>query len=92
MTVEHHRLRLWRLIEARHPEEIAELEHLTGTTQRGAVDYAIERSGFRDCFPRRFVGYKGTPVARLIEARRFSRAALVYLVARHSLMSDDAGI
>jgi hypothetical protein len=92
MSVEDHRIRLWRLIEARHPDEIAELERLTGTTQRRAVDYAIERSGFRDYFPRRFAGYKGTPAARLVQARKFSRAALVYLVAPSSLMPDDIGI
>ena len=47
---------------------------------RRAVDYAIERSGFRDYFPRHFLGYKGTPAARLVETRKSSRAALVYLV------------
>jgi hypothetical protein len=45
-----HRLLLWRLVDARIPAEIAQLETHAGTTQRAAVDYAIERSGFRDFF------------------------------------------
>jgi hypothetical protein len=32
---------LWRLMPARHRGEIAQLEAATGTTQRGAVDYAM---------------------------------------------------
>jgi hypothetical protein len=48
------------LIEARTPSEITRLEALAGTTQPAAVDYAIERSGLRDCFPG-FAGGRGTP-------------------------------
>jgi hypothetical protein len=81
---------LWQLIEARHPDHIAELEALAGTAQRAAVDYAIERSGFRDFFPG-FTGGRGRPATRLAAARRFSRLAMLYLLARLSLMPDDAG-
>jgi hypothetical protein len=35
-------LLLWRLVDARIPNEIAQLETYAGTTQRAAVDYAIE--------------------------------------------------
>jgi hypothetical protein len=80
---------LWRLVDARIPAEIAQLETYAGTTQRAAVDYAIERSGFRDFFPG-FAGGRGTPAARLAAARRFSRLAILYLVARLPLMPDDA--
>jgi hypothetical protein len=62
-------LLLWRLVDARYPDEIAQLETLAGTTQSAAVEYAIERSGFRDFFPG-FTGRRGTPAARLTAARR----------------------
>jgi hypothetical protein len=45
LIVTDQRLLLWRLVEARYPDEIAQLEALAGTTQQAAVDYAIERSG-----------------------------------------------
>jgi hypothetical protein len=64
-------------------------ETYAGTTQRAAVDYAIERSGFRDFFPG-FADGRGTPAARLAAARRFSRLAILYLVARLPLMPEDA--
>jgi len=79
----------WRLIEARTPGEITQLEDLAGVTQRAAVDYAIERSGMRDCFPG-FAGGKGTPAARLAAARQISGRAILYLVACSPLMRDDA--
>jgi hypothetical protein len=71
---------LWRLIEARRADEISQLESLTGTTQRAAVDYAIEESCWRSCFPG-FIGDKGTAAARLAAARRFSQRAILYVVA-----------
>jgi hypothetical protein len=89
LIVTDYRLLRWRLIEARTPGEIAQLEDLAGITQRAAVDYAIERSGLRDCFPG-FAGGKGTPAARLVAARRFSSMAIVYLVAGSPLMRPDA--
>jgi hypothetical protein len=79
------------LIEARTPSEITRLEALAGTTQPAAVDYAIERSGLRDCFPG-FAGGRGTPAARLAAARRFSRRAILYLLTGSPLMRDDAPI
>jgi hypothetical protein len=82
-------LLLWQLIEARHPDQIAQLEALAVTTQRAAVDYAIEQSGFRDFFPG-FTGGRGRPATRLAAARRFSRLAMLYLVARSPLMPDAA--
>jgi hypothetical protein len=81
-------LLLWRLIDARIPAEIAQLETHVGATQR-AADYAIERSGFRDFFPG-FTGGRGRPATRLAAARRFSRLAMLYLVSRSPLMPDDA--
>jgi hypothetical protein len=51
VTIADHRLLLWRLVDARIPAEIAQLETYAVATQRAAVDYAIERSGFRDFFP-----------------------------------------
>jgi hypothetical protein len=77
-----------RLVEARYADEITQLEVFAGTTQRAAVDYAIERSDFRDCFPG-FAGGRGTSAARLAAARRFSRLAMFYLLNRHPLMPDD---
>jgi hypothetical protein len=82
-------LLLWQLIEARQPDHIAQLEALAGTTQQAAVDYAIERSGFRDFFPG-FTGGRGRPATRLAAARRFTRLAMLYLVAGLPLMPDDA--
>src|SRR5271169_5770809 len=70
----------WRLVAARHRDEIEQLEAVTGSTQRAAVDYVIEQSDWRICFPG-FVGGKGTPAARLAAARRFARRAILYLVA-----------
>ena len=89
MIVRDHRLLLWRLIEARTPGELTQFEALAGTTQRAAVDYPIERSGMRDCFPG-FAGGRGTPAARQAAARRFSKLAILYLAAGSSLMTDDA--
>jgi hypothetical protein len=80
---------LWQLIEARHPDHIAQLEAFAATTQRAAVDYAIEQSGFRDFFPG-FTGGRGRPAARLAAARRFSHLAMLYLADRSRLMPDDA--
>jgi hypothetical protein len=77
------------LVEARIPAEIAQLETRAGTTQRAAVDYAIEQSGFRDFSPG-FTGGRGRPATRLAAARRFSRLAMLYLVSRSPLMPDDA--
>jgi hypothetical protein len=71
------------------PPKIAQLEACAGTTQRAAVDYAIEQSGFRDFFPG-FTGGRGRPGTRLAAARRFSRLAMLYLVPRSPLMPDDA--
>jgi hypothetical protein len=51
-------------IEARLPDHITQLEGLAGTTQRAAVDYAIEQSGFRDFFPG-FTGGRGRPATAL---------------------------
>jgi hypothetical protein len=82
-------LLLWQLIEARQPDQIAQLEALAATTQRAAVDYAIDRSGFRDFFPG-FAGGRGRPATRLAATRRFSRLAMLYLVAGLPLMPDDA--
>jgi len=82
-------LLLWRLVDARIPAEIAQLEAFAGTTQRAAVDYAIEQSGFRDFFPG-FTGGRGRPGTRLAAAGRFSRLAILYLVAPLPLMLDDA--
>jgi hypothetical protein len=79
---------LWRLIDARDPADIAQLEALTGTTQRAAVDYAIERSGLRDCFPD-LSGDRGTPADRLLAARLYSRPAILWLVAGSPLMPAD---
>jgi hypothetical protein len=89
LTIADHRLLLWRLVDARYPDEIAQLETLAGTTQRAAVEYAIERSGFRDFFPG-FTGRRGTPAARLAAARRFSRLAMLYLISCPHLMKHDA--
>jgi hypothetical protein len=80
---------LWRLVQAHTPAEIAELEALAGTTQPAAVDYAIERSGFRDFFPG-LIGGRGRPATRLAAARRHSRLAILYLTAPLSLMPEDA--
>jgi hypothetical protein len=63
-------LTLWQLIEARDPDHIAQLEALAGITQRAAVDYAIEQSGFRDFFPG-FTSGRGRPATRLAAVRRF---------------------
>jgi hypothetical protein len=82
-------LLLWRLVDARIPAEIAQLEALAGTTQRAGVDYAIEQSGSRDFFPG-FTGGRGRPATRLAAARRFSRLAMLYLVDRSRLMPGDA--
>jgi hypothetical protein len=89
LAIADRRLLLWRLVEARYPGEIAQLEALAGTTQQAAVDYAIERSGFRDSFPG-FAGGKGRPATRLAAARRFARVAMLYLIIRSPIMKDDA--
>jgi hypothetical protein len=60
LTIADQRLLLWRPVDARIPAEIAQLETDAGTTQPAAVDYAIERSGFRNFFPG-FSGGGGTP-------------------------------
>jgi hypothetical protein len=65
-------LLLWRLVDARIPAEIAQLETYAGNTQRAAVDYAIEKSGFRDFFPG-FTGGRGRPATRLAELRRLEQ-------------------
>jgi hypothetical protein len=79
---------LWRLIDARTSGEIEQLEALTGTMQPAAVDYAIERSGLRDCFPD-LRGGRGTPADRLLAGRLYSRPAILWLVAGSPLMPAD---
>jgi hypothetical protein len=54
---------LWQLIEARQPDHIAQLEALAGTTQRAAVDCAIEQSGFRNFLPASPAVAEGPPLA-----------------------------
>ena len=63
LTIADHRLMLWQLIEARHADHIAQLEALAGTTQRAAVDYAIEQSGFVTFFPASPAVAEGPPLA-----------------------------
>jgi hypothetical protein len=83
-------LLLWQLIEARQPDQIAQLEALAATTQRAAVDYAIDRSGFRDFFPG-FARGRGRPATRLARHTAiFPACYALYLVAGLPLMPDDA--
>ena len=89
MIVPDHRLLLWRLIQARTPGEITQLEALAGTTQRAAVDTRLSDPACVTAFPG-FAGGRGTPAARQAAARRFSKRAILYLAAGSSLTTDDA--